>query len=256
MCGIGGFSICTKDHRKIDSRILAKELLIRLQDRGRDATGAVWSEQNGAERELFYAKAPVPATEFVRHSLEQVPRYTRTALLHTRYATLGDPDNNDNNHPIVVPRVVGVHNGHIQNHKDIFRLLGVERIAEVDSEAIFQLIAANDDPLDDLSLLKGNAAIAWYTTDEPTVMHLARLKGSPLWTGTTENGSFMFASTRPILMGAAHAAKVTLDAVDEVPEWTYMQVQNGTIVDYRSLKDADAVLQDSLDYWVEYFRAR
>jgi len=255
MCGIGGFSICTKDHRGIDSRELAKQLLVRLQDRGRDATGAVWSEQNGSERELFYAKAPVAASEFVKHSLAQVPRFTRTALLHTRYATLGDPENNDNNHPIVVPRVVGVHNGHIGNHADIFKMLGVKRIAQVDSEAIFQLIAANDDPLDDLMLLHGNAAIAWYTTDDPTVMHLARLKGSPLWTGTTTNGSFLFASTRPILFGAAHAAKVELDTIEEVPEWTYMQVKNGVIMDYRNLKHDQTMFADSFDYWMAQFRA-
>jgi glucosamine 6-phosphate synthetase-like amidotransferase/phosphosugar isomerase protein len=257
MCGIAGFSIADKDHRKIDARRLSAALLLEIQARGKDATGATWWECGDDKCELFYAKDAVPATHFVKNSLFQMPRYVRTALLHTRWATLGDPENNDNNHPIVIPNgMVGVHNGHIQNHREIFARLGVDRIAQVDSEAIFQLITHSPKPLEELWRLRGNAAIGWYDVHRPKVMHLARLKGSPLWTATTPNGTLIFASTQPLLDAACRKAGVHVTTFREVPEYTYMKVRNGKVLEEVALKDEGDIptlpFVDAATRW--YFR--
>lgn len=235
MCGIAGFSICDKDHRVIRTRLLSEALLRQIQQRGRDATGAVWTENTEDGLTLFYAKDDVPADVFVEQNMTLIPKYTRTALLHTRYATKGSPTNPDNNHPIAVPNVIGVHNGVIANDDEVFAELGVPRIAEVDSEAIFQLIANSKDPVEALPKLEGRAAIAWYEVDDPTVMHIARLEGSPLWIGHTPNGSLVFASTRELLTTAARNARVYLQTIWQVPEWMYLKVVKGQIVERRPI---------------------
>lgn len=254
MCGIAGFSICDKDHRVIRTRLLSDALLRQIQQRGRHATGAVWSENTEDGTQLFYAKEDLPADEFIERNIGFIPKYTRTALLHTRWATKGSPQNNDNNHPILVPRIIGIHNGTIDNDDEVFAELGVQRIAEVDSEAIFQLIANSDDPVKALPKLEGRAAIAWYEVDDPTVMHLARLEGSPLWIGHTRNGSLVFASTRELLTTAARNARVHLQTIWQVPEWMYLKVVKGQIVEKRPIIDKPVVQDEEWEYKVPQYR--
>ena len=42
MCGIAGFCINDADHKKLKTRSIAKSLLLAIQERGEDATGAAW----------------------------------------------------------------------------------------------------------------------------------------------------------------------------------------------------------------------
>jgi glucosamine 6-phosphate synthetase-like amidotransferase/phosphosugar isomerase protein len=193
---------------------------------------------------LYYAKEALPADDFIKRNISFIPKHTRTALLHTRYATKGSPENPDNNHPIIVPSIIGVHNGHISNDDEVFAELGVERIAEVDSEAIFQLLANSMDPVEVLPTLEGRAAIAWYELNDPSTMHLARLSGSPLWVGHTPNGSLVFASTRGLLTTAAANAKVHLQTIWEVPEFMYLKVVKGQIVERRPIQDPNEIFED------------
>lgn len=244
MCGIAGFSISDKDHRVIRTRVLSEALLKQIQQRGRDATGAVWSEYTDNGTELYYAKEALPADDFIKRNISFIPKHTRTALLHTRYATKGSPENPDNNHPIIVPSIIGVHNGHISNDDEVFAKLDVERIAEVDSEAIFQLLANSMDPVEALPTLEGRAAIAWYELNDASTMHLARLSGSPLWVGHTPNGSLVFASTRGLLTTAAANAKVHLQTIWEVPEFMYLKVVKGQIVERRPIQDPNEIFED------------
>jgi glucosamine 6-phosphate synthetase-like amidotransferase/phosphosugar isomerase protein len=230
MCGIAGFSISNSDHRKIKSRQLAKKLLLEIVARGEDATGGAWTEALDGECKVFYSKEAMPAEEFTEY-LDMIPLFTRTAILHTRYATKGLPANNDNNHPIVIPnKVVGVHNGVITNDDELFETNDWERIAEVDSEVIFQMIANSEEPLTELPKLIGRAAIAWFDVDDPQTLHLARLKGSPLVIGHTYGDSLIFASTENLLRLAVREAKMSLKTIWEVPEMLYLKVQAGEIV--------------------------
>jgi glucosamine 6-phosphate synthetase-like amidotransferase/phosphosugar isomerase protein len=231
MCGIAGFSISKRDHRRINCRQLAKHLLLSIQERGEDATGAAWSESDTeGGKSVMFAKLDIPAHDFVDSLHELMPRYSRTAILHTRWATKGDPADNDNNHPIVVGDTVGVHNGVITNDDHLFAVEQWERIADVDSEAIFHLIDTAKEPVSRLQRLKGRAAIAWLNTDSPDTLHLARLEGSPLYFGVTEGESLVFASTRPLLEEAVACADMRLVTIHEVPEWTYLKVEGGKIV--------------------------
>lgn len=65
-----------------------------------------------------------------------------SATGHCRMPTKGSVMNNDNNHPIIAGDIVGAHNGVIGNDDRLFNAFGNRfgRIAQVDSEIIFQLI--------------------------------------------------------------------------------------------------------------------
>lgn len=236
MCGIAGFNIADDDARQIDSRRLAKMLLLEIQARGRHATGAAWSQRDPdtGKMNVWYAKQPGPATEFMA-TANSIPRGCRNAVLHTRYATQGSPRNNMNNHPIAVPGVVGVHNGHISNDDEIIDAYGGERDGEVDSEAAFRLIAGADDVTAELPRLQGRVALGWINVTAPRTLHLARLTGSPLAIGQTPGGSTVFASTEQLLSTACRLARVTLDLVTEVDEMTYLRMNNGVIHEWRPL---------------------
>lgn len=234
MCGIAGFHISRKDFGLIHSRKLAGCLLNQIVVRGRDATGAAWTQKNDRkEREVWYSKMAAPAGTFIKKGgLASMPAKSKQAILHTRYATQGHQSNNDNNHPIIVGGIVGVHNGHIVNDRELIQAGGFPRVGQVDSEAAFWMISANKDPKDGLQELRGNAALAWMEVGRPSVLNLARCQGSPLAVAQTKNGSVIFASTKPLLQDALKKSPITEADVFEVPEWTYLQVEEGKIIEW------------------------
>lgn len=226
MCGLAGFSL-SRDER-VDAKALAGALLLGIENRGRHATGAAFTE-NG---ETYVQKHAVTAHEFVPH-LNMRPD-VRVALLHTRYATQGSVTNNANNHPIDIGGIVGIHNGCLSNDDELFARLpvGVRR-AKVDSEAIFAtLYYGREKPTAALTRLRGSAAVAWLVPHtDPDLLHLARVEHSPLVCAVTEAGSFLFASTASALREAATKARVTLLGVPfELPEGLYLQVRHGQVI--------------------------
>lgn len=234
MCGIAGFSIADKDHRVINSRTLAKRLALQIQARGRDATGVAWSQRDEDGTGVWYMKDAISASEMLT-SLDQIPQHSRSVIIHTRYATKGSPENNDNNHPIIVGNTVGIHNGQVRNDDELIEFAETGRTAQVDSEAIFRLVDAYSNDMEAtlsvLDMVDGTAAIAWFNTDDPSTIHLCRICGSPLFVGTTPNGSMVFASLDHMLRTAAREAKVTLREVRPVPEGMYLQYRNGVVME-------------------------
>ena len=225
MCGIAGFSISDKDHRHINCRLLAKNLALQIERRGRDATGIAWSETTDDGLGVWYMKDALPATEFVQY-LDEMPKHTRTAIIHTRYATKGSPQNNDNNHPILVGDTVGIHNGSISNDDEIIEMVGTGRTGQVDTEAIFRLIDSSDPaaPYEHLDLLKGTAALAWFDRNDPASLHLCRVCGSPLFLGTTAGGSKVFASLDYMITSAARQSNIRIDKIKSLNEGLYLKI--------------------------------
>lgn len=236
MCGISGFSLSTNDNTIRNSRALAGTLLLGIEHRGRDATGVCWFTQNNTNA---VQKHPVTATAFVRNM--SMWKRTRDAILHTRAWTQGAPSDNNNNHPIVVGPVVGVHNGGIWNDYELFKdMPDVDRIAEVDSEAAFAAIAygigrLNNSTastiLDCLSVIEGSAALAWYDDDDDhRTLHLARVSSSPLVVAQNSSGSFFFASTEDTIRNAvAKHGNNDIVYMESLAEGTYMEVREGRI---------------------------
>lgn len=163
MCGIvGAFAFGKPDVDKEKERIrqeaiifLTTELLQKTQSRGEDATGIATLFDNGM---YFGLKAGTKAVNFIssrggketdyagylkiwRHKLSMKNhRYAKIHIGHCRKSSVGNSQNNDNNHPIVVDPIIGIHNGTLKNHDLIFKKLGCERTGSVDSEAIMRLM--------------------------------------------------------------------------------------------------------------------
>lgn len=193
---------------------LHNEVLYHTIKRGEDATGIAvsYGQPEGPEAEKtlakyypdgevapsFYAviKQAEPTTKFffndgsrnpkgqkdhanVRRFTEaalKVPRRLYHILGHTRKYTLGSPMNQLNNHPIMVGNIIGIHNGGVDNHHRIFsKHKTFNRIGEVDSEAIFHLLAENGNEralgMEDIKYaqerLEGARAVIAYNHNHP-----------------------------------------------------------------------------------------
>lgn len=188
-------------------------------------------------------KTALKASDFIKYGRLTLPRHAGACIMHTRAKTQGSEQDNRNNHPIVVAdgRMVGVHNGMLWNDDDIFRYLGADlRIGQVDSEAIFALLAHSNTSVEEsLSTLEGSVACAWMTTDEgPDTLHLARVSQSPLIVGQTEGGSLLFASTEWTLKDAAERLGLELTHVRHTPEGQHLIVKEGKVEDVRTFDPA------------------
>lgn len=233
MCGIAGFCINAEEH--IDARALAKSLLKGIEARGKDATGAAW--YNAKRNQVQYIKNSKPATQFCEKEAWQIPSGVKNVILHTRWATQGTPKHNTNNHPIVIGNFVGVHNGHISNDAEILKFArdhyGHRRIGEVDSEAAFALAKYAEDPLEAFAeAMDGRAALAWIDGNRPRELNVTRVTGSPLVAAQTPGGSFIFASTEPILRKAMKDVGLKVEWLVDMSEYEYMKVKNGAVIEY------------------------
>jgi len=130
-------------------RLLTTELLVRTEERGKDATGASILFDSGnyigikrGERAADYLGTFGNSKEYYGGFLKfwrEAEENVRIYLGHCRAGTIGDKEDNENNHPIKIGNLVGIHNGKISNHDIIFEKLGCKRDGKVDSEAIFRL---------------------------------------------------------------------------------------------------------------------
>lgn len=157
MCGIVVglcFGKLNKRDEEIRQRLLryfSTELMIQTEDRGKDATGAAILFSDG---DFCGIKRGEKVTEFLAKFGEgkdyygsllkvwrdiEINKSAKIFLGHCRQGTVGDKEENENNHPIKIGNLVGIHNGIIRNHDIIVEKLGCKRDGKVDSEAIFRL---------------------------------------------------------------------------------------------------------------------
>jgi asparagine synthetase B (glutamine-hydrolysing) len=142
--------------------------------------------------EIKIIKAAKPAWAFcadktTNEFLEAFLPEANICLLHTRAATVGNPEFNQNNHPMFLGNTAVVHNGTIHNHDFMFGQLKVARSADTDSDvfrAILDKEGFNEQALRKMNTLVGSAAIAAISQQDPNTLILAR-SGSPLIYGVT-----------------------------------------------------------------------
>jgi len=231
MCGIAGYCLNSKEHNSNQTGLTA-QMLLDIEHRGQHATGAAWI--NAATGNRVISKAAMSASKFIKTKTgRRACLDATTAILHTRFATKGTPQVNQNNHPIPRGKIVLTHNGHVNNDRELFKELKVKRHAQVDSEAIAALIAFGDAPIVELlPRLQGTAALAWIEQGRSNTLHLARVNSSPLWIGQTRTGSLVYGSTRETILNAAVMLDTSLDWEHSADEGEYFKVRNGKILDY------------------------
>jgi hypothetical protein len=152
MCGIIGVLRFGElgDKSKRESAIFFGTTLLELTEpRGKDATGVVTTFDNGM---FMGQKMGISATKFIARfggdqgdfdAYIKVARDyevgLRTIIGHCRKKSVGGAFDNVNNHPIKAGNIIGVHNGTLTNHEQIFENLKCNRDGDVDSEAIMRL---------------------------------------------------------------------------------------------------------------------
>lgn len=250
MCGIAGYS------RNVQTSIphggkFAVTLAHSIEDRGRDSTGFGWGQKDD-EDHVYYAKLPGKATK-VADTLPLPGRGIHTLMAHTRHGTKGRASDNDNNHPIVAEHIVCVHNGRVDNDDDLIDMAGMKesRLGIVDSWAIPAVLARQEQlgasTTDLLELIEGCAAIAWMSSHEPGVLHLARLSTRPLTLGWTKRGDLVFASTTANLRKASDLGNIGIEDVTSLKEGTHLTIVNGGIEAWEEFKPRHPKIQYAVD---------
>lgn len=239
MCGIAGFSLTETDRRKVNSKRLARHMLLDIELRGHDATGFAFRDSNN---DIQIHKKDETASVFIKNRNLCLPRRAGTAILHTRAATQGSVLNPGNNHPIRSGKFVGVHNGIIWNDDEIFRAIGKDtQQAQVDSEAIWAAMMYGDlEPSAVLELLEGSAAVAWlHDDDDAHTLHLARANDSPLYVAEMKGGSLLFGSTQRAIAWGAEAVGLKPETIRSIDEGKQLRVKEGTVVDVASFMPSE-----------------
>jgi glutamine---fructose-6-phosphate transaminase (isomerizing) len=236
MCGIVGI---------LGREPVAEQLvdsLKRLEYRGYDSAGVATLEGKHLERRRAEGKL-----KNLEKRLEAEPLKGTTGIGHTRWATHGRPTVN-NAHPHATDRVAVVHNGIIENFRELREELekkGAVFHTETDTEIVLHLV-------DDL-LTRGNKPV------EAVKLALGRLRGAFAL-------GFIFAGDNNLMIGARNGPPLAIgygdgemylgsDAIALGPftdtisyledgDWVVLTRESATIFD----KDGKAVARDKIKH--------
>ena len=195
MCGIVG----ALAHRDVSSILL--EGLYRLEYRGYDSAGIAVID----DRKLARYRALGKVSELENRISSDLPG--QVGIAHTRWATHGEPSE-INAHPhFSNDRVAVVHNGIIENYKEIReRLLaaGYQFSSETDSEVVAHLIDSHYDGdlfaavRKSVDELEGAFALGIIATDDPRKLVACR-RGNPLVVGIGIKENFVASDVSALL---------------------------------------------------------
>ena len=197
MCGIVGY-IGSKSAQNILTTGLR-----RLEYRGYDSSGIITLDAEGGPT-LLRAVGKVAELDAL---VQKTGKKDSVGIGHTRWATHGVPAER-NAHPHKAGDIYLVHNGIIENYKEIkAELKDHEFTSDTDTEALAALINSlydNKTPLIDavsqaLKLVAGTYGIAVVSTRQPDEIVVARA-GSPLIIGVGD-GETIIASDASALIG-------------------------------------------------------
>ena len=198
MCGIVGYV----GEKKAQDFLVSG--LKRLEYRGYDSAGIATFDEGGVAT-LVKTKGKISDLET---KLIENRRTDRAGIGHTRWATHGEPSEL-NAHPHHVGDIYLVHNGIIENYKELKReLKKYDFQSETDSEVLAALIdtfyhdekySLTDAVVQALKLVQGTYGIAVMSDKNPEEIVVARA-GSPLVIGVGHNET-LIASDASALLG-------------------------------------------------------
>ncbi|WP_201864214.1 glutamine--fructose-6-phosphate transaminase (isomerizing) [Microvirga soli] len=180
MCGIVGIIGKTP----VASQIV--EALKRLEYRGYDSAGVATLEEGRLDRRRAEGKLRNLETK-----LSQSPLSGVIGIGHTRWATHGKP-NETNAHPHATDKLAVVHNGIIENFRELktgLEAKGIRFETETDTEVVAQLVT--------YEIRQGRGPI------EAVAVTLPRLRGAFAL-------GFLFSGEDDLLIGARHGAPLAI----------------------------------------------
>lgn len=196
MCGIVGY---VGDR---DCAGVLVDALSKLEYRGYDSAGIAVVEKGVIKVEKCKGRL---ANLVDKMAVDGKPQ-GHCGIGHTRWATHGEPSD-INSHPHGNKRVSIVHNGIIENYKQIKDFLieeGYSFVSETDTETVAKLLDYYyvDDPVDTiikvLAEIKGSYALGIMFRDYPDTVFAVR-KESPLIVGVGENENFLASDVPAII---------------------------------------------------------
>lgn len=196
MCGIVGY-VGSKDCADVLIDSLSK-----LEYRGYDSAGIAVFEKG----EISVCKAKGELKKLTEKMKKEHKPYGHCGIGHTRWATHGEPSD-INSHPHGNKRVSIVHNGIIENYKEIKDFLidkGYTFVSETDTETVAKLLDYyyEGDPIDaiikTLKDVTGAYALGIIFKDFPDTIYAVR-KDSPLIIGKGEEENFIASDVPAIL---------------------------------------------------------
>lgn len=190
MCGIIGYT----GYRSAENIII--ESLHTLEYRGYDSAGMSVFTKDG----ICTLKTRGRVEELEKKANNSLISDAKCGIGHTRWATHGKPDE-VNAHPHGTDNLMLVHNGIIENNKELKRVLiedGCKFYSATDTEVIAHLLDKNyiryKDKLKAINetakLLKGSYALSIIFLDEPGVVYGVK-KDSPLLIGVGKGENFI-----------------------------------------------------------------
>jgi glucosamine--fructose-6-phosphate aminotransferase (isomerizing) len=199
MCGIVGY--VGRAHQASDVLI---DGLRRLEYRGYDSAGVAILDGNVLE--VRRAKGKLANLE---STLREKPLRGHLGIGHTRWATHGKPSER-NAHPHRAGSIVIVHNGIIENYRELraeLEAVGADVQSDTDTELIAHLIdravAAGRDLLtavrESCLQLTGSYALAAVCDKQPDLFVTAKNGGSPIIVGIAEKQAFLASDIPAIL---------------------------------------------------------
>lgn len=196
MCGVVGY---VGDR---DCADVLMDALSKLEYRGYDSAGIAVFENNAIKVEKCKGRLANLAEKM---SSDGKPN-GHCGIGHTRWATHGEPSD-INSHPHGNKRVSIVHNGIIENYKQIKEFLideGYSFATETDTETVAKLLDCYyvDSPIETIarviSEIKGSYALGIVFRDYPDTIFAVR-KDSPLIVGVGENENFLASDVPAII---------------------------------------------------------
>src|SRR5215467_4258943 len=171
------------------------DALKRLEYRGYDSAGIATLEGNELERRRAEGKL-----RNLEKKLEREPLQGTIGIGHTRWATHGRPSE-QNAHPHATDRIAVVHNGIIENFRELREELeksGAKFASETDTEVVAHLVTdemkKGKKPVDAVAAalprLRGAFALAFLFEGENDMLIGAR-RGSPLAVGHGDGEMFL-----------------------------------------------------------------
>ncbi|MBM6582739.1 glutamine--fructose-6-phosphate transaminase (isomerizing) [Microvirga sp. BT689] len=162
------------------------DALKHLEYRGYDSAGVATLENGKVERRRAEGKL-----RNLRQKLSHAPLSGTVGIGHTRWATHGKP-NETNAHPHATDKLAVVHNGIIENFRELKADLeanGVQFESETDTEVVAQLVT--------YEMRQGRGPV------EAVAATLPRLRGAFAL-------GFLFAGEEDLLIGARHGAPLAI----------------------------------------------
>ncbi|WP_237059782.1 glutamine--fructose-6-phosphate transaminase (isomerizing) [Microbulbifer sediminum] len=220
MCGIVG----ALAQRNVNEILL--EGLRRLEYRGYDSAGVCLVD---GEQQLQLRKSEGKVAD-LESRLAACPAAGQLGIAHTRWATHGAPSDL-NSHPHVSGDIALVHNGIIENYRDLrarLQGLGYEFLSDTDTEVVVHLVhSLTSEGLGLLEAvtaatheLEGAYALGVISAREPQTLVCARA-GSPLVIGVGIEENFIASdpmalrqvTDRFVFLEEGDVAQVTLDGI-------------------------------------------